>query len=263
MAFSIPHVELYDALRILHPTFSVAVIFPLIGIVSYFAWTTRQRRLQLKREEKKSGIPPIVGNEHLKLGRFLALGVVVTSLIGLLHPSVKYVLKNQLLEKEPFQVAILALLFAGTLAATILLFFTRQKMWLVVFGVTTALGVLLLGMQDWVFQRQGFGAIFRRDEAWLVSHFYLGMLVTLLMIFSMAIVPDIYKDRSQMWRNIHAIVNSFALVLFLSQGFTGARDLLEIPLGWQERFVFGCDYTNRTCDNLLQKAAWTDVLEKS
>ena len=48
------------------------------------------------------------------------------------------------------------------------------------------------------------------------------------MIFSLAIVKDIYKDKSNRWRNAHIILNCFALLLFMGQGITGARDLLEI-----------------------------------
>ena len=49
------------------------------------------------------------------------------------------------------------------------------------------------------------------------------------MIFSIAILDDIYRDRTNTLRNIHIILNCFALLLFIGQGITGARDLLEIP----------------------------------
>jgi len=70
------------------------------------------------------------------------------------------------------------------------------------------------------------------------------------MIFSLAIVQDIYQDRSQRWRKVHIILNCVALLLFLGQGVTGARDLLEIPLSWQESYVYKCDYKKHTCPNL-------------
>ncbi len=31
----------------------------------------------------------------------------------------------------------------------------------------------------------------------------------------------------------------------------GVRDLLEIPLTWQEPFIYQCDFANQTCDNLI------------
>jgi hypothetical protein len=67
------------------------------------------------------------------------------------------------------------------------------------------------------------------------------------MVFSLAIVPEIYRDKTNKWRIIHTSVNTFALLLFIGQGMTGVRDLLEIPLSWQKPFVFQCDFTNKTC----------------
>ena len=45
----------------------------------------------------------------------------------------------------------------------------------------------------------------------------------------MAILDDIYRDRTNTLRKIHIVLNCFALLLFIAQGITGARDLLEIP----------------------------------
>ena len=53
------------------------------------------------------------------------------------------------------------------------------------------------------------------------------MAVSVLMIFSIAILDDIY--RSLTMRNVHIILNCLALLLFIGQGITGTRDLLEIP----------------------------------
>jgi hypothetical protein len=105
--------------------------------------------------------------------------------------------------------------------------------------VLTSLGVLVIGFQDILFKRPGFGWIFRRDYEWQISHFYYGMAVTLLMIFSLAIVQEIYQDRTNRWRTAHIILNCVALLLFVGQGMTGTRDLLEIPLSWQEKNING------------------------
>ncbi|HEY9639371.1 MAG TPA: DUF4079 domain-containing protein, partial [Coleofasciculaceae cyanobacterium] len=72
---------------------------------------------------------------------------------------------------------------------------------------------------------------------WFVSHYHYGMLAALLMIFSLAIFPDIYQDRTNRWRKVHVFLNGFALLLFIGQGFTGTRDLLEIPLNWQTPYI--------------------------
>ncbi len=96
--------------------------------------------------------------------------------------------------------------------------------------------------------------MYRRDNCtdfftgeWYVSHWYAGVLVTLMMIFSLAIIQDIYQDRSQRWRLAHIVINSVAVLLFIGQGLTGTRDLLEIPLSWQEPFIYQCDFVKQTC----------------
>ncbi|TAG11991.1 MAG: DUF4079 domain-containing protein, partial [Oscillatoriales cyanobacterium] len=43
------------------------------------------------------------------------------------------------------------------------------------------------------------------------------------------------------------ILNSIAVLLFLGQGMTGTRDLLEIPLSWQKPYIYSCDFPNKTC----------------
>ncbi|MEH2444537.1 MAG: DUF4079 domain-containing protein [Nostoc sp.] len=76
---------------------------------------------------------------------------------------------------------------------------------------------------------------------------YIGITAALLMIFSLAIVQDIYQDKSNRWRIVHTILNCIALLLFIGQGMTGTRDLLEIPLSWQEPYIYQCDFAHKTC----------------
>jgi Protein of unknown function (DUF4079) len=90
------------------------------------------------------------------------------------------------------------------------------------------MGLVILGSQP---------EIYRREAEWYVSHYYYGMIAAMLMIFSLAIIQDIYQDRRNRWRNVHIILNCLALLLFIGQGFTGTRDLLEIPPGWQKPYV--------------------------
>lgn len=234
-----------DFLRILHPAIAVMIVFPLIGIVLHMAWQTRQRRLQ-SAAGMKTKIPPVVGSEHVKIGKILAAAVVGISLLGLLHPSVKYLIKKDSINQNLFEVLAVAAMFLLTIGSLVLLYRAASKLWIGLFATLTGMGVVLIGMQDSVFGRTGFGAIFRRDHEWYVSHFYSGILATLLMIFSLAIIQDIYRDRS--WRNAHTVINLVAVLLFVFQGLSGARDLLEIPLSWQEPFVFGCDFVNKTCN---------------
>ncbi|MBW4612593.1 MAG: DUF4079 domain-containing protein [Desmonostoc vinosum HA7617-LM4] len=229
--------ELADFLGLLHPAIAVIFVFPLIGNVVNFAWQTRQRRLQTS-DGNKSKIPPIVGTEHRNLGQWLTGAVVGLVLLGLAYPIGKNILKNQLWNKVPFQVVFILLMFAATIASLVLLYRAKQRLWRAVFATLTGAGVVILGCQD---------GVFRRTNEWYWSHYYIGIAAALLMIFSLAIVQDIYQDRTHRWRTIHTILNCIALLLFIGQGMTGTRDLLEIPLSWQESYVYQCDFVNKTC----------------
>ncbi|NJK63928.1 MAG: DUF4079 domain-containing protein [Synechococcaceae cyanobacterium SM2_3_1] len=226
-----------DILRLVHPAIAVTFILPLIGIVSYFAWQTRQRRLQ-SQAGVKSKIPAVVGPDHAKLGRILTSGVVGIALLGLFHPIAKTLIKNQVWVDQPLRLVFVILIFLATIASLIFLYQAKpnQRNWRGLFGGLTGAGVLILGSQE---------GVFRRTNEWYASHFYFGMAVTLLMIFSLAILPEIYKNKK--WRQLHAVLNTLAVLLFIAQGMTGVRDLLEIPLSWQEPFIYQCDFVNKTC----------------
>ena len=226
-----------DILSLIHPALAVTWVFPLIGIVAYFAWQTRQRRLQSKAGNK-SKIPPVVGREHLQLGRWLSGSVVVLTLIGLAHPVWNEIISKKLWNENLFQVIFIALIFILTIVCLILLYRGRQLHWRAIFATLTGMGIVILGFQD---------GIFRRTNEWYISHYYYGIAVALLMVFSLAIIEDIYQDRSLRWRNVHIILNCLALLLFVGQGITGTRDLLEIPLSWQKPTIYQCDFNNKTC----------------
>lgn len=229
--------QLTDFLGLVHPAIAVIFVFPLIGMVVNFAWQTRQRRLQ-NLAGNKSKIPPVVGSEHRDLGKWLTGAVVGLTLLGLAYPIGKNILNNQLWNKVPFQVVFILLMFAATITCLVLLYRAKQKVWRAVFATLTGAGLVILGCQD---------GVFRRTNEWYWSHYYIGITAALLMIFSLAIVQDIYQDESQRWRTIHTILNCIALLLFIGQGMTGTRDLLEIPLSWQESHIYQCDYVNKTC----------------
>lgn len=218
-----------DFATLIHPAIAVFFVFPLIGMVVNFAWQTRQRRLQAA-EQGKSKIPPVVGPEHLKLGRWLSATVVGIALLGIGHPILSKFIADQTWTKpeEQFRVVFVILMFVLTIASLVLLYKTQQALWRGVFASLTGMGVILLGCQP---------EVFRRGYEWYVSHYYCGITATLLMIFSLAIVPDIYRDRAHRWRRVHTVLNCIALLLFVGQAWTGTRDLLEIPLSWQKYHI--------------------------
>jgi hypothetical protein len=229
--------ELQDTLALLHPAIAILVVFPLIGIVLNRALLTRQRRLQVADGEK-SKIPPVVGSEHVAIGNWLSRSVVGVALLGMAYPIFSKMLSNDTLTKEPFRVFFASAIFLLSIACFTLLFKARVKLWRGIFATFTGMGLIILGSQP---------EIYRRDNEWFVSHYYYGITAALLMIFSVAIVQDIYQDKQNRWRTAHIILNCFALLLFIGQGMTGARDLLEIPLHWQEHYIYQCDFTNKTC----------------
>ncbi|MDP8963264.1 MAG: DUF4079 domain-containing protein [Cyanobacteriota bacterium] len=229
--------ETNDLIALIHPASAVTVVFPLIGMVVNFAWQTRQRRQQTARDGK-SPIPPVVGREHVNLGRWLTGGVVGVALIGLAYPIFKNILSKEVWNTNPSQVVFIVLMFAATIASLMLLYRTRERHWRGIFASLTGMGLIVLGCQD---------GVFRRTDEWYWSHYYIGIAAALIMVFSLAIIEDIYKDPSNRWRYVHIILNCFALLLFLGQGMTGTRDLLEIPLSWQKAHLGQCDWVKKTC----------------
>lgn len=230
--------ELTDFISLIHPALAVIFVFPLIGNVTNFAWQARQRRLQTA-DKKKSKIPAVAGTEHRRFGNWLTGSVVGLTLIGLFYPIVvDNIIKNQLWLKAPFQVIFIILMFVATVACLVFLYKAKQALWRGIFATLTGAGLVILGCQD---------GVFRRTNEWYWSHYYYGIAAALLMVFSLAIVPEIYRDRKNRWRIVHTILNTVALLLFIGQGMTGTRDLLEIPLSWQKPFIFGCDFENKTC----------------
>lgn len=220
--------SLQDFLALVHPALAVTFVFPMIGMVVNFAWQTRQRRLQ-NAAGGKSKIPPSVGLEHVNLGRWLTGGVVGLTLVGLAYPIfIENIVSKGVWEKNPFQVVFIILMYAATIASLVFLYRASERLWRGVFATLTGAGLVILGCQD---------GVYRNTPQWYSSHYYIGITAALLMIFSLAILKDIYQDRSHRWRNVHIVLNCIALLLFLGQGITGSRDLMDIPPSWQKPYV--------------------------
>ncbi|MEM1366808.1 MAG: DUF4079 domain-containing protein [Cyanobacteria bacterium P01_H01_bin.15] len=203
---------------LIHPALAVVWVFPVIGVVSYYAWLVRQRRLATQ-SGSKSKIPPVVGKEHVALGKWLAGSVVGLALLGLGHPLLTHAKSANYLQEKPFLLVFQILMFVATAVTFVLLLRARPLVWRAIFATLSGAGIVILGAQD---------GIFRRTNEWFISHYYYGIAASLLMIFSVAIVGDIY--RSKRWRLVHIILNTFALFLFIGQGLTGVRDVTEIAI---------------------------------
>jgi hypothetical protein len=117
----------------------------------------------------------------------------------------------------------------------------KAKGYRLVFALLTWAGVLGLGAQPEVWRLSDNPL---SPEFWQ-SHYWAGVAVVGLMIFSLAARPEILKDLR--WRRLHLGASVLAAVLFVAQGITGSRDLLEIPLAWQKPTIYACDPVKRVC----------------
>lgn len=241
LIFGFTYLKNEDLISLIHPALAVAFVFPLIGVVTNFAWQTRQRRLAVA-EGSKSKIPPVVGREHVQIGRWLTGSVVGVTLVALFYSVIwgfgGFIDQQKEGNLDTFQVTFIALMFVATIASLVLLYRAKSSLWRGIFATLSGMGLVILGSQD---------GVYRLGNEWYWSHYYFGIAVSLLMIFSLAIVEDIYKDRANRWRYVHIILNCLALLLFVGQGMTGARDLLEIPLSWQKPAVFKCNFNEKVC----------------
>jgi hypothetical protein len=192
-----------------------------IGTVVNAAWPTRQRRLQVA-SEGKSKVGSVVDPENLKLALSIAGAIAGIMLIALAY-SIYFnsMLAQDMWEKSPSQVVLITQMFVATFASLVFLYQARQQLSRGVFATLTGVAWAAWGFQD---------GIFRRDDKWLVFHFYYDLTAALLMVFSLAIAPEIYQERSHRWRKIPTVLNCIALLLFFSQGVTGSRDLWKIPV---------------------------------
>ncbi len=223
-----------DWLMILHPFLAVVLVYPLIGVVVRLAVQTRARRVQ------KMKLPPTVGRDHSDLGSWLAAGVVVLVLIALF---VVIATKTPFAEFEGgvARAMQLLLVLCGTSVSLLALWRCKLPILRLAFSLITWAGVLGLGAQPevWRLSDNPF------TPAFWQSHYWAGVGVTGLMLFSLGARAEIFRDIRI--RRLHVTANVLAALLFLTQGLTGTRDLLEIPLSWQKSTIYQCDFDAMTC----------------
>lgn len=226
-----------DWLWILHPFLAVVLVYPLVGVVVRLAVQTRARRL------KNQKLPVTVGRDHSDLGRWLAAAVVLLVLIAL---SVVIGTKAPLAQFEgglARAIQLLLVLF-GTIVSLLTLWRCTRPGLRLAFSLITWAGVLGLGAQPevWRLSDNPF------TPAFWQSHYWAGVGVTGLMLFSLGARAEILRDIRI--RRLHVTANVLAALLFLTQGLTGTRDLLEIPLSWQKSRIYRCDFNAKTCASL-------------
>ena len=218
-----------DWLFLIHPVLAVVLIYPLLGVVVRLGLQTRQRRID------KAKLPPSIGLEHNQLGQWLAAGVVTLVLIAL-----AVVISTKPTTDSSRQLPLL-LAWLGTAASLVALWRVQSAGLRLSFALITWSGLLALGAQPEVFRLSDNPF----EAAFWQSHYWGGVLVSGLMLFNLAAWPEIQRHLN--WRRLHLSANVLAAVLFLSQGISGSRDLLEIPLSWQKPYIWSCDFTAKVC----------------
>jgi len=223
-----------DWLWLIHPALAVVVVYPLLGMVLRLARQTRDRRVL------HSKLPPTVGRDHADLGQWLTaavVGVVLvaeTVVIATSKPLVAF-------EGGTGRLVQLLLVLVGSVIAFAALWRVRKPLYRASFALLTWFGMIGLGLQPEVFRRSDNPL----DPVFWQSHFWGGIGLAGLMLLSLAVRPEIHRDLR--WRRLHLSLNVLATLIFLAQGLSGPRDLLEIPLSWQKPTIYSCDFQQRTC----------------
>jgi hypothetical protein len=220
-----------DWLWLLHPALAVALVYPLLGAGVQLALQTRSRRLQ------QGKAPVTAGAEHTRSGRWLTAVVVGIQLVA----YAVVILTREPSQLSPSRAALLLLVLAGSVLALVSLWRVRQAPYRAAFALLAWAGVIGLGLQPEVWRLSDNPL----DPAFWQSHFWGGMGLTGLLLFAVAAQPEI--QRQVRWRRLHLTANALASLIFVAQGITGPRDLLEIPLSWQKPTIWGCNFEQRAC----------------
>lgn len=231
--------EFVDWLWILHPALAVVVIYPLMGMVVFLGRQTRSRRVD------RAKLPPTAGRDHRDLGKWLTTGMVAVVLVAI---AVSIVTRSfwSAPGQDPLRAGSLLLVLVGTVVALLVLWRVQQRWQRFLFALLTWAGVLGLGAQPEVWRVSDDPGTF----AFWTAHYWTGVGLVALMLFSMAISPDTLRRLA--WRRVHLAVSMMAAVLFLIQGISGSKDLLEIPLSWQKPTIWQCDFNARRCPGAEQ-----------
>jgi hypothetical protein len=181
-----------------------------------------------------------VGRDHADLGGWLAVAVVG---IVLLAEAVVIATKQPAggFAGGPARLSLLLLALVGSLVALAALWRVRRPVYRGSFALLCWAGTIGLGLQPEVYRLSDNPF----DPAFWTSHFWGGIALVGLMLFSVAGRPEILRDLR--WRRLHLSANILAALIFLAQGISGPRDLLGIPLSWQKPAIQACDFGARSC----------------
>ncbi len=223
-----------DWLWLIHPIAAIVLVYPLLGIVMRLGLHARNRRLG------QTKLPVTAGRDHADLGRWLTAALLASVLVALMVV---------ITTKAPLaafpggmtRLALLSLVSLGTVGAFLSLWQVGRPVYRASFALLCWLGLIGLGLQPEVWRISDNPL----EPTFWQSHFWGGIGLCGLMLFSMAAKPE--TQRSLRWRRLHLSANALAALVFLAQGISGPRDLLEIPLHWQKPAIQACDYSAQRC----------------
>jgi len=187
---------------LLHPVLMILFVYPVVGATIRLGILARERRLKI------NPIADTVPLEHAQHGAWVTGGVLVAVVIGLSH---------SLWATHPLGLVLTgsAVLFSfGRLLASRLIW--QRFLW----AVASAGGLLLLGLQPAV---ERFSDVPWTPLFWQ-SHFWMGLLLTALLLSSTALQPLI--GHSVRARRIHISSNLLIALLLAMQAISGTRNLL-------------------------------------
>ena len=200
---------------LLHPVLIILFVYPVVGATIRLGTLARERRLQI------NPLPASVPVEHAEHGRWVAGGVLVAVLIAFFHSYLA-----AWFEAAPGGLAgvgrlvALALAELGTVVIYLRLLKVRRPAARALLGLACWLALLLLGAQPEInrLTDNPFDADFWR------SHYWSGVLLSGLLIASVAAKPEIARHLSM--RRLHVYANVLVAVLLAVQAITGTRNLL-------------------------------------
>ena len=226
--------QIIDWLWLIHPVAAVVIVYPLLGLVLRLGHQARSRRLG------QTKLPMQAGHDHADIGRWLTT-TVVGSVIAALVVVIATKVPLSSFAGGTARLSLLTLVALGTALSLVCLWQVRAAAYRATFALWCWIGLIGLGLQPEVW-RLGDNPL---KPAFWQSHFWGGIGLCGLLLFSMAARPE--TQRSLRWRRLHLSANVLAAVVFLAQGISGPRDLLEIPLNWQKPAIYACDFAAQQC----------------
>ena len=187
---------------LIHPVVMMLFVYPVTGATIRLGILARERRLEI------NPIADTVPLEHAQHGAWVTGGVLVAVLIGLSHSLAGADLGLRLLLGFVVLIGYISLLRSRLIWQRLLA------------GAISWGGMLILGLQPTVERLS--------DQPWTglfwQSHFWMGWILTGLLLSSTAIQPLI--GRSTRLRRWHVATNVLVALLLAMQAISGSRDLV-------------------------------------